>query len=92
MKVDWEPEATRALEKAPHLVRGLVQRKVEEFVTAQGRSRVTLADVEATRQKLRPGRNKGSLQTAGLDDASLRELEQQVAALEKVPALQTAAE
>ena len=88
MKVEWEPEAARALEKAPRIIRGLAQRKVEEFVTAQGRSRVTLADVEATRRKARPGR-PGAAQTAGLDEADLRELEQQLAALENLPALQT---
>lgn len=64
--ISWEPEAQRALQGVPRLVRGLARRKVEQRVAAQGRQRVSLDDfsqAEARFQALRGGRGDRELAT-----------------------------
>ncbi len=87
--MEWDAEAALAMEKVPRFVRGMARRKVEESVAAAGRARVTLADIEAARQRMRPGRPKASAPAAGLDEEQIKELEKQVEKLENLPALQT---
>ncbi|MDA8219227.1 MAG: 4Fe-4S binding protein [Dehalococcoidales bacterium] len=53
--MEWDKEATAAVERAPFFVRRLVRKKVEEHVTSAGGKRVTLADVEAARRNFLGG-------------------------------------
>jgi dissimilatory sulfite reductase (desulfoviridin) alpha/beta subunit len=43
--LEWEPDAAKAIERAPFFVRGLARRRVEALVAGEGRRTVTLADV-----------------------------------------------
>lgn len=47
----WTDEAQAALAKAPFFVRGMITRRVEEFVRGLGRDIVTLADMKQVRAK-----------------------------------------
>ena len=50
MKIGWEPDAEQVLRRVPFFVRHRVRKKVEEDVAAAGRSRVTVADLEASKK------------------------------------------
>ncbi|MBI2843860.1 MAG: 4Fe-4S binding protein [Armatimonadetes bacterium] len=52
--MNWEQDALDAVGKAPALLRGMVRKRVEAYVTSLGRDRVTLADVEEARRRARP--------------------------------------
>lgn len=47
----WDSDADKAIEKVPFFVRKRVRARVEETSRAAGRNRVTLADVNTTRQR-----------------------------------------
>ena len=47
--MNWDNDATDALNRAPKLLRGMVKRRVEAYVGSRGGDRVTLADVEGAR-------------------------------------------
>jgi len=50
MKINWDPDAEQVLRRVPFFVRHRVRKKVEEDVAAAGRSRVTVADLEASKK------------------------------------------
>ncbi len=50
--MQWLPEATAAIKKAPFFVRKKARQRVEERVAAEGRDVVTAADVHAARNRL----------------------------------------
>ena len=49
--MDWSTEAQERLRRVPFFVRGMVSKKVEEFVGSQARSLVTEADLEAVKNQ-----------------------------------------
>ncbi len=51
MRVSWAPDAEKLLGRVPFFVRHRVRKKVEEEVTAAGRTRVTAADVEESKRR-----------------------------------------
>ena len=51
MKVSWAPDAEKLLGRVPFFVRHRVRKKVEEEVTAAGRTRVTVADLEESKRR-----------------------------------------
>jgi anaerobic sulfite reductase subunit C len=53
--MEWDREATAAVERAPFFLRRMVRRKVEDYVAARGGTRVTLTDVHSARQQLLGG-------------------------------------
>jgi len=53
--MDWNDDAVAAIAKAPVFVRGMIRRKTEDYVSKQGRSTVTLKDVEELRKKTMAG-------------------------------------
>ena len=52
--MEWDPEARAAIDRAPFFVRRFARRRVEELVQAEGRDRVTLADVRRAKEALGP--------------------------------------
>jgi dissimilatory sulfite reductase (desulfoviridin) alpha/beta subunit len=51
MKVNWDPDAEHVLRRVPFFVRHRVRKKVEEEVTAAGRRRITVADLEESKKR-----------------------------------------
>ena len=49
--MEWDTDADAAVRKVPFFVRPKVKKRLEAFVKDQGRTRVTLADVEALKKK-----------------------------------------
>jgi dissimilatory sulfite reductase (desulfoviridin) alpha/beta subunit len=63
-RLPWDKDAEEALKRAPFFVCGLARKKVEESVSASGRERVILADVqeaEARFKAVRGGRSDQEL-------------------------------
>lgn len=63
-RLAWDQDAEEAIKKAPFFVRGLARKKVEERVSAAGRDKVSLADVqeaEARFKAVRGGRSDKEL-------------------------------
>ena len=59
MKVNWDSDAEQVLRRVPFFVRHRVRKKVEEDVTAAGRSRVTVADLEESKKRQLQGLSEG---------------------------------
>jgi len=51
MTIGWDGDAEQLLRRVPFFVRHRVRKKVEEDVTAAGRSRVTVADLEESKRR-----------------------------------------
>jgi dissimilatory sulfite reductase (desulfoviridin) alpha/beta subunit len=51
MKVRWDADAEKVLQRVPFFVRHRVRKKVEEDVAAAGRTRVTAADLEESKKR-----------------------------------------
>ncbi|HYR02440.1 MAG TPA: PCP reductase family protein, partial [Syntrophobacteria bacterium] len=51
MTIGWDRDAEQLLRRVPFFVRHRVRKKVEEDVTAAGRSRVTVADLEEGKKR-----------------------------------------
>jgi anaerobic sulfite reductase subunit C len=51
MTIGWDRDAEQLLRRVPFFVRHRVRQKVEEDVTAAGRSRVTVADLEESKKR-----------------------------------------
>ncbi len=49
--MEWDSDADKAIQKVPFFVRKRVRSRVEEAARAAGRSRVTMADVTAARER-----------------------------------------
>lgn len=68
MQMHWNDDAQAALNRAPFFVRGMIRRRVEEYVEEQKRDTVMLEDVEYLREKALPNDNSEELTDSKIEE------------------------